>query len=87
MAGRFGRYAGYRQAERRNEVPAYRDLCIFQVRLGNPNPFQGRQGKYGGIRAGAHHRKPTPPSAPTDRQGQRVLQQRPVGDGADNRLR
>ena len=43
MAGRLGRYAGYRQAEQRNEVLAYRDWCIFQVRLSNPGPLQGRQ--------------------------------------------
>ena len=75
VSGRpFCRYAEYRQAERQNEVAAYRDWCIFQVRLGNPGQLQKRQGNLGSIRAGAHHREPTPPSTPTDRQVQGVLQ-------------
>ena len=70
MADRPGRYAGYRQAEQRNEVPSYRDWCIFQVWVGNPGSLQVRQGNHNGVRAGAYNRKPTPPSAITDLQRQ-----------------
>ena len=39
VAGRFGRYAEYRQAKQRNEVFAHRDWCIFQVRMGGAGPL------------------------------------------------
>ena len=73
LSGRpTGRYAGYRQGKRWNEVYSQRDWCIFQIHQCNPCPHKGREGNNGGLWAVAHNRKLTLPLAPTDRQGQGV---------------
>ena len=40
MAGRPGRYVGYRQTKRRYKVLSHRDWCIFQISLGGAGKFQ-----------------------------------------------
>ena len=74
MVGRSGRYAGYREEKRDNELPFQSNWCIYQVRLGNSGPLPGCQGNDSGVWSGTHGRKLMPSTAPTDLHWQVVHQ-------------